>query len=133
LKSREETEQGVQLLRAGEDDLQQKLADAEERSERLARATRLSGEIAEMIAIRQSFNSSGRGRKENDYLAPELPSLTFVWRRKHDLQAAKLAGANSEDPLSSQKKMSSAKFVVREARRSASASKGTSCWRSWVG
>ena len=100
LKVAKETEQGVQLLLAEKDDLQQKLADAEEKVRILSESDPVKAEkFAEMNQqLAELQQQLAEAQKRNDYLAARAAELDVqLDDASMDLQAAKLAGANSEE------------------------------------
>lgn len=100
LKVAKETEQGVQLLLAEKDDLQQKLADAEEKVRTLSESEPAKAEkFAEMNQqLAELQQELAEAQKRNDYLAARAAELDVqLDDASMDLQAAKLAGANSEE------------------------------------
>jgi len=95
-----ETEQGVQLLLAEKDDLQQKLANAEEKVRTLSESDPVKAEkFAEMNQqLAELQQQLAESQKRNDYLAARAAELDVqLDDASMDLQAAKLAGANSEE------------------------------------
>jgi tetratricopeptide (TPR) repeat protein len=100
LKVAKETEHGVRLLLAEKDDLQQKLANAEEKVRTLSESDPVNAknfaETNEQIAqLQEQLTES---LKRNDYLAARAAELDVqLDETSMDLQAAKLAGANSEE------------------------------------
>jgi Flp pilus assembly protein TadD len=100
LKSAKETEQRFQLLIAEKKDLQQKLAVTEEKVRKLSEADpKSSEELAEMkhqmAQLQQQLTDS---QNSNHYLAARATELDVELERAGaELQAAKLAGANSEE------------------------------------
>jgi Flp pilus assembly protein TadD len=100
LKVANETEQGAQLLLAEKDDLQHKLANAEEKIQALSASDPVKAEkFAEMnqqlAEIQQQLSEA---QKRNDYLAARAAELDVqLDDASMDLQAAKLAGANSQE------------------------------------
>ena len=100
LKVAKETEQGVQLLLAEKDDLQQKLANAEEKVRTLSESDPVKAEkFAEMNQqLAELQQQLAEAQKRNDYLAARAAELDVqLDDASMDLQAAKLAGANSEE------------------------------------
>ncbi len=98
LKSAKETEQRFQLLISEKNDLQQKLATAEEKVRTLSEADPKSGEkLAEMehqMAELQEQLTETRNR--NQYLAARAAELDVELEHANtDLQAARLAAGNS--------------------------------------
>jgi Flp pilus assembly protein TadD len=93
-------EQGVQLLLAEKDDLQQKLANAEEKVRNLGESdpvnTKAFAEMNEQIA--QLHEQLSESEKRNDYLTARAAELAVqLDDAGTELQVAKLAGANSEE------------------------------------
>src|SRR5437867_5289180 len=100
LKVAKETEQGVQLLLAEKDDLQHKLANAEEKVRILSESDPVKAEkFAEMNQqLAELQQQLAEAQKRNDYLAARAAELDVqLDDASMDLQAAKLAGANSEE------------------------------------
>ena len=100
LKSAQESEQRFQSLVAEKNDLQQKLAAAEERVGKLSEGDSKTGEkLAEMerqMALLQQQLTETQNR--NHYLAARAAELDLELEQAgKELQAAKLAGARSED------------------------------------
>jgi len=100
LRLAQESDQGVQLLLAEKDDLQQKLATAEEKVRTLGERDPVNGktfaEMNEQIAQLQAQLSESH--KRNDYLAARAAELAVeLDEAGTELQVAKLAGANSEE------------------------------------
>jgi Flp pilus assembly protein TadD/uncharacterized protein YdcH (DUF465 family) len=99
LKSAKETEQRFQLLITEKNDLQQRLATAEEKVRKLNETDPKSVEkLAEMeqqmTRLHQLLTDS---QNSNDYLAARAAELDVELERADaELQAAKLVGANSE-------------------------------------
>ena len=102
LKAAKEIEQSVQLLVTEKDDLQQKLANAEETVRVLSRTDPTkAGKFAEMsqqlAALQQQLAES---QKRNDYLAAKSAELDVeLDEASTQLQAAMLTGANGEDSV----------------------------------
>jgi Flp pilus assembly protein TadD len=100
LKSAKESEQRFQSLVAEKNDLQQKLAAAEEKVSKLSEADLKTGEqLAEMerqmAQLQQQLTET---QNRNHYLAARAAELDVELERAGtELQAAKLAGSNSED------------------------------------
>jgi Flp pilus assembly protein TadD len=95
-----ESQQGVQLLLAEKGDLQQKLTNAEEKVRKLDESDPLNAktfaEVNEQSAQLQERLSESL--KRNDYLAARAAELAVeLDEAGMQLQAAKLAGANSEE------------------------------------
>ncbi len=93
-------EQGVQLLLAEKDDLQQKLANAEEKVRNLGESDPVNmkafAEMNEQIA--QLHEQLSESQKRNDYLTARAAELAVqLDDAGTELQVAKLAGANSEE------------------------------------
>ncbi|HEX3619048.1 MAG TPA: tetratricopeptide repeat protein, partial [Candidatus Udaeobacter sp.] len=100
LKVAKETEQDVKLLLAEKDDLEQKLADAEEKVRTLSESDPAKAEkFAEMNQqLAELQQQLAEAQKRNDYLAARAAELDVqLDDAGMDLQAAKLAGANSEE------------------------------------
>ena len=100
LKSAQESEQRFQSLVAEKNDLQQKLAAAEERVGKLSEGDPKTGaKLAEMerqMALLQQQLTETQNR--NHYLAARAAELDLELEQAgKELQAAKLAGARSED------------------------------------
>lgn len=94
------SEQGVQLLLAEKDDLQQKLANAEEKVRDLGESDPVNAKIfAEMNEqVAQLQEQLSESQKRNDYLAARAAELAVqLDEAGTELQVAKLAGANSEE------------------------------------
>lgn len=95
-----EVEHGIQLLLAEKEDLKQKLANAEEKvrtlsesdpikAQKFAQINQQLGELQQRLAVSE---------KTNDYLAARAAELGVqLDEAGTELQAAKLAGANSEE------------------------------------
>ena len=100
LKVANQSEKGAQLLVAEKDDLQHKLANAEEKIQALSMSDPVKAEkFAEMnqqlAELQQQLSET---RKRNDYLAARAAELDVqLDDAGMDLQAAKLAGANSQE------------------------------------
>src|SRR5947209_5721257 len=100
LKAAKESEQGVQLLLAEKDDLQQKLANAEEEVRHLSESDPIRVEkFADMNQqLAELHQQLSEAQKRNDYLAARAAELDVqLDETSMDLQAAKLAGGNSEE------------------------------------
>jgi len=100
LKAAKESEQGVQLLLAEKDDLQQKLANAEEEVRHLSESDPIRVEkFADMNQqLAELHQQLSEAQKRNDYLAARAAELDVqLDETSMDLQARKLAGANSEE------------------------------------
>ena len=100
LKSAKESEQRFQSLVAEKNDLQQKLAVAEEKVSKLSEADPKTGEqLAEMERqMAQLQEQLTETQNRNHYLAARAAELDVELERAGtELQAAKLAGSNSED------------------------------------
>ncbi|MGA7273834.1 MAG: tetratricopeptide repeat protein, partial [Candidatus Udaeobacter sp.] len=123
LKVAKETEQGVQRLLAEKDDLQRKLTNAEEtvrtfsesdpvRAEKFAEMNQQLAELQLQLAEAQ---------KRNDYLAARAAELDVqLDDASMDVQAAKLAGANSEESAQLTKENQLLRnIVVRERQEEA--------------
>src|SRR5436309_8257751 len=123
LKVAKETEQGVQLLLAEKDDLQQKLADAEEKVRILSESDPVKAEkFAEMNQqLAELQQQLAEAQKRNDYLAARAAELDVqLDDASMDLQAAKLAGANSEESAQLAKEHELLRnIVVRERQEEA--------------
>ena len=101
LKSAKESEQRFQSLVAEKNDLQQKLATAEEKVRKLSegdpKSTEKLAEMERQMAQLQQQLTETENR--NHYLAARAAELDVeLEHTSTELQAAKLAGANSEDP-----------------------------------
>jgi Flp pilus assembly protein TadD len=100
LKSAKESEQRFQSLVAEKNDLQQKLAAAEEKVSKLSEADPKTGEQLvemerQMAQLQQQLTET---QNRNHYLAARAAELDVELERAGtELQAAKLAGSNSED------------------------------------
>jgi tetratricopeptide (TPR) repeat protein len=101
LKSAKESEQRLQSLTAEKNDLQQKLATAEEKVRKLSEGDPKSTEkLAEMerqtAQLQQQLTET---ENRNSYLAARAAELDVeLEHTSTELQTAKLAGANGEDP-----------------------------------
>ena len=94
------SEQGVQLLLAEKDGLQQKLANAEEKVRDLGESDPVNAKIfAEMNEqVAQLQEQLSESQKRNDYLTARAAELAVqLDEAGTELQVAKLAGANSEE------------------------------------
>jgi hypothetical protein len=94
------SDQGVQLLLAEKDDLQQKLANAEEKVRNLGESDPVNAKaFAEMNErIGQLQEQLSESQKRNDYLTARAAELAVrLDEAGTELQLAKLAGANSEE------------------------------------
>ncbi|HEY5991088.1 MAG TPA: tetratricopeptide repeat protein, partial [Candidatus Udaeobacter sp.] len=94
------SEQGVHLLLAEKDDLQQKLANAEGKVRDLGESDPVNAKIfAEMNEqVAQLQEQLSESQKRNDYLAARAAELAVqLDEAGTELQVAKLAGANSEE------------------------------------
>ncbi len=94
------SEQGVQLLLAEKDDLQQKLANAEGTVRDLGESDPVNAKIfAEMNEqVAQLQEQLSESQKRNDYLTARAAELAVqLDEAGTELQVAKLAGANSEE------------------------------------
>jgi Flp pilus assembly protein TadD len=123
LKVAKETEQGVQLLLAEKNDLEQKLADAEEKVRTLsendpAKAAKFAEMNQQLTELQQQL---AEAQKRNDYLAARAAELDVqLDDASMDLQAAKLAGANSEESAHLSKENELLRnIVVRERQEEA--------------
>jgi Flp pilus assembly protein TadD len=100
LRLTQESDQGVQSLLAEKEDLQQKLANAEEKLRNLSESDPVNAktfaETNEQIAqLRKQLSES---EKRNDYLTARSAELAVqLDEAGTELQVAKLAGANSEE------------------------------------
>ncbi|MFZ0915511.1 MAG: tetratricopeptide repeat protein [Candidatus Udaeobacter sp.] len=123
LKVAKETEQGVQRLLAEKDDLQQKLANAEEKVRTLSESDPVKAEkFAEMNhQLAELQQQLAEAQKRNDYLAARAAELDVqLDDAGMDLQAAKLAGANSEESAQLEKENDLLRnIVVRERQEEA--------------
>jgi Flp pilus assembly protein TadD len=96
----QESDQGVQSLLAEKEDLQQKLANAEEKLRNLSESgpvnAKTFAETNEQITqLREQLSES---EKRNDYLTARAAELAVeLDEAGTELQVAKLAGANSEE------------------------------------
>jgi Flp pilus assembly protein TadD len=100
LKSAKESEQHFQSLVAEKNDLQQKLASAEEKARKLSEGDPKSTEkLAEMERqMAQLQQQLIETQNRNSYLAARAAELDVeLEHTSTELQAAKLAGANTED------------------------------------
>ena len=100
LKSANESEQHFQSVVAEKNDLQQKLASAEEKVRKLSEADPKTAEkLTEMERqIAQLQQQLTETQNRNHYLAARAAELDVeLEHASTDLQAAKLAGANSEE------------------------------------
>jgi Flp pilus assembly protein TadD len=100
LKVANQSEQGAQLLVAEKDDLQRKLANAEEKIQALSASDPVKAEkFAEMNQqLAELQLQLSEAQKRNDYLAARAAELDVqLDDASMDLQAAKLAGANSQE------------------------------------
>jgi len=100
LKAAREMDLGVQALFAGKNDLQQKLTNAEEKVRSLTESDPVTAEkfaeINQQIAELQ--RQLAETQKRNDYLMARAAELDVqLDDASTELQAAKLAGANSEE------------------------------------
>ena len=94
------SEQGVQLLLAEKDDLQQKVANAEGKVRALGDSDPVNAKIfAEMNEqVAQLQEQLSESQKRNDYLTARAAELAVqLDEAGTELQVAKLAGANSEE------------------------------------
>jgi Flp pilus assembly protein TadD len=102
LKAEKETEQGTQLLLAEKNDLQQKLASAEEKIRALSgsdpvKAEKLAEMNRQLAELQQKLAES---QKRNDYLAAKAAELDVqLDEASTQLQAAMLSGANGEESV----------------------------------
>ena len=102
LKVAKETERGVQLLLAEKDALQQKLANAEETVRTLSESDPTNaGKFTEMNRqVAELQQQLSEAQKRNDYLIARAAELDVqLDDASTQLQAAKLAGANSEESV----------------------------------
>jgi Flp pilus assembly protein TadD len=100
LRVTQESDQGVQLLLAEKEDLQQKLANAEEKVRNLGKSDPANAKtFAEMNGqIAQLQDQLSESQKRNDYLTARAAELAVqLDDAGTELQVAKLAGANSEE------------------------------------
>ena len=116
-------EQGVQSLLAEKDNLQHKLANAEEKVRNLGESdpvnTKAFAEMNDQIAqLREQLSES---EKRNDYLTARAAELAVqLDEAGTELQAAKLAGANSEESAQLTKENELLRnIVVRERQEEA--------------
>src|SRR6266478_2478096 len=123
LKVANETEQGAQLLVAEKDDLRRKLANAEEKIQALSMSDPVKAEkFAEMNQqLAELQQQLSEAQKRNDYLAARAAELDVqLDDASMDLQAAKLAGANSEESAQLAKENELLRnIVVRERQEEA--------------
>ena len=123
LKVAKETEQGVRLLLAEKDDLQKKLANAEEKVRTLSESDPVKAEkFAEMNQqLAELQQQLAEAQKRNDYLAARAAELDVqLDDASMDVQAAKLAGANSEESAQLTKENELLRnIVVRERQEEA--------------
>jgi len=94
------SDQGVQLLLAEKDDLQQKLANAEEKVRKFGESYPMNAKaFAEMNErIGQLQEQLSESQKRNDYLTARAAELAVQLDEPGtELQVAKVAGANSEE------------------------------------
>jgi len=102
LKAAKETEQGVQLLLAEKNDLQQKLANAEEEIRTLSesdpvKADKFAAMNRQLAGLQQKLAET---LKRNDYLAAKAAELDVqLDEASTQLQAAMLTGANGEESV----------------------------------
>ena len=102
LKAAKETEQGVQLLLTEKNELQQKLANAEEKIRTLSESDPVKADkFAEMnrqlAELQQKLDET---QKRNDYLAAKAAELDVqLDETSTQLQAAMLTGANGEESI----------------------------------
>ena len=100
LRLTQESDHGIQLLLAEKEDLQQKLAKAEDRVRNLDDSKPVNAKtFAEMNEqIAQLQQQLGETQKRNDYLAARAAELAVqLDDAGTELQVAKLAGANREE------------------------------------
>jgi tetratricopeptide (TPR) repeat protein len=100
LRLAKESKNGVQLLLAEKDDLQQKLGNAEEKVRTLGESDPITAKkLAEMSEqIAQLQEQLSESQKRNDYLAARSAELAVqLDEAGTELQVAKLNGANSEE------------------------------------
>jgi Flp pilus assembly protein TadD len=100
LKVAKEAEQGFQLLLAEKDDLQQKLANAEQKVRTFSESDPINAEkFAEMNQqVAELQQQLSEAHKRNDYLIARAAELDVqLDEASTQLQAAKLAGASSEE------------------------------------
>ena len=100
LKAARETDLGVQALLVGKDDLQHKLANAEEKVRSLTGSEPVNAEkFAEMNQqIAELQRQLAETQKRNDYLMARAAELDVqLDDASTELQAAKLGGANSKE------------------------------------
>src|SRR6478752_9993449 len=122
-KAAKETEQGVQLLLAEKNDLQQKLAKAEEEIRTLSESDPIKADkFAEMnrklAELQQKLSET---QKRNDYLAAKAAELDVqLDETSTQLQAAMLTGANGEESVKLAKENELLRnIVVRERQQEA--------------
>jgi len=123
LKSTKETEQRFQMLLAEKNDLQQKLAAAEEKVRKLSDADPENAEKfvemeQQMAQLQQQLTET---QNRNYYLAARAAELDVELEHANtELQAAKLAGANSEESAQLAKENELLRnIVVRERQEEA--------------
>lgn len=123
LKSAKESEQRFQSLVAEKNDLQQKLAAAEEKVSKLSEgdaksSEKLSEMDRQMAQLQQQVTET---QNRNRYLAARAAELDVELERAGtELQAARLAGANSEDSSQLSKENELLRnIVVRERQEEA--------------
>src|SRR5438034_567375 len=100
LKAAKEIEQSVQLLVTEKDDLQQKLANAEEKVRVLSQSDpNKAGKFVEMSQqLAELQQQLAESQKRNDYLAAKAAELDVeLDEASTQLQAAMLTGANGEE------------------------------------
>jgi len=123
LQVAKETEQGVRLLVAEKDALQQKLAKAEEKVRTLSESGPTNaGKFAEMNQqLAELQKQLSEAQKRNDYLIARAAELDVqLDDASTQLQAAKLAGANSEESAQLAKENELLRnIVVRERQEEA--------------
>jgi Flp pilus assembly protein TadD len=123
LRLTQESDQGIQSLLAEKEDLQQKLANAEEKLRNLGESDAVNAKaFAEMNEqIAQLRERLGESEKRNDYLTARSAELAVqLDDAGTELQVAKLAGANSEesDRLAKENELLR-NIVVRERQEAA--------------
>ncbi len=138
LKSAKESEERFQSLVAEKNDLQQKLATAEEKVRKLSEGDPKSTEkLAEMeLQMAQLQQQLTETQNRNHYLAARAAELDVELEHAGtELQTAKLAGANSEDSSQLTREKTNcceiSSFVNVRKKRGAM-KRGSWCWPSWI-
>ena len=137
LKSAKESEEHFQSLVAEKNDLQQKLASAEEKVRKLSvsdpKTTEKLAEMERQMAQLQQQLTETQNR--NHYLAARAAELDVeLEHASTELQAAKLAGTNGEDsPDLARENELLRNIVVRERQEEARRDEARKlCWPSWI-